>query len=130
MAHDQAGLGSMGRVVASHDGLSVEATFGKYGELLRHALRRDATVSRHANAVMRMCGHFLPRMDESGRNELLDLVTMYRHGDISIGHLLEVISDAVRHLDETYLASQTYFLLYCNTQGGVASIADALPERA
>ncbi len=130
LAHDQGRLGSMGRVVANHDGLPAEEAFDKYEKLLRGALERDATASKHANAVMRMCGHFLPRLDERSRNALLDMVAWYRHGDIPLGRLLEAVSDAVHHLDETYLAGQTYFLLYCNTQGGAASIADALPDRA
>ena len=130
MAHDQGWLGSMGRVVANHDGLPAEEAFDRYEKLLRGALGRDATASKHANAVMRMCGHFLPRLDERSRTALLDMVAGYRRGDIRLGRLLEAISNAVHHLDEAYLAGQTYFLLYCDTRGGAAGIADALPERA
>lgn len=88
VAHDQVGLGAMGRVVANHEGLSAGEAFGKYRELPGHVLGHDATVSKHANAVMRMCGHFLQKMDKRSRGALLDVASKYRRGDVPLGCLL------------------------------------------
>ena len=128
MAHDPATLRDLGRVLGNRKNLPATEVFARYGPLLSRALSCDTTVPRHANSVMRMCGHFLARLDRRSREDLLGLVGAYRRGDIQLGRLMDAISDVVYDLDETYLASQTYFLLYCDTRRGAGGLANDLRE--
>lgn len=128
MAHDPATLRELGRVLGNQENLPAIEVFARYGPLLSRALSCDTTIPRHVNSVMRMCGHFLARMDRRGREDLLGLVGEYRRGDIQLGRLMDAISDVVYDLDETYLANQTYFLLYCDTRRGAGGLANDLRE--
>ena len=128
MAHDPATLRELGRVLGNRENLPAAEVFARYGPLLSRALSCDATIPRHANSVMRMCGHFLARMDGRSRKGLLELVDGYRRGDIRLGRLMDAISEVVYDLDETYLAGQTYFLLYCDTRRGAGGLANDLRE--
>ena len=128
MAHDPTTLRELGRVLGNQENLLTAEVFARYGPLLSRALSCDTTVPRHANSVMRMCGHFLARMDRRSREDLLGLVDAYRRGDIQLGRLMDAISEVVYDLDETYLANQTYFLLYCDTRRGAGGLANDLRE--
>jgi uncharacterized protein YbgA (DUF1722 family) len=46
------------------------------------------------------------------------LLTNFKDGKISIGEILCEINPTIYRFNNTYLASQTYFLLYSNPEEG------------
>lgn len=128
MAHDQAGLAELGRMVAGWDGAGWDAFLDGYGARLKAALDQKATTKRHANAIQHMCGRLLAGTDPVARQNMLESMEAYRTGRIRLGEILSAISRVVRERDNRYLAGQTYFLLYCKPGRGILGTHPRYPR--
>ena len=60
-------------------------------------------------------------MNQHEKKMFLDLLEKYREEKITLGKLLVEIHPIIFRFDNTYLASQTYFLLYSNIAPGIFS---------
>ena len=63
---------------------------------------------------MHMFGFFSKEFSELERDKFFELLTNYKNELITIGDILAEIHPILFRFNQTYLASQTYFLLYAN----------------
>jgi uncharacterized protein YbgA (DUF1722 family) len=89
MAHNQNELKILGNIVASNKKIKFSEILEEYEKHLKVALETEPTTKTHSNVILHIFGFF--------SNEINP--TIYR-------------------FNNTYLASQTYFLLYSNPEEG------------
>lgn len=114
MARDQEGLRRMGRLVAGYRRGSLGGMLQEYGTLLESAMSSEPTPASHYNVMQHMVGHFSRYLSKRDRSQLHALLGGFRRGDAPIGAVLSEIGPLVSRFNSTYLAQQTYFLLYAD----------------
>ena len=119
MAHDQEELKKLGNIVASYKKDPFSEILENYELHLRKALEKHPTIKKHTNVIMHIIGYFSNDLDQHEKKRLFFILDKYKNKKITIGDILAEISLAVFRFNNTYLASQTYFLLYSNTQSGI-----------
>ena len=118
MSHDQIELKNLGNIVASHKKNSFSKIMKEYEEHLKKALEKKPTIKSHINVIMHIFGHFSNRLTQLEKEEFLKLSEQFRNEEINIGKILSEINPIIYRFNNTYLASQTYFLLYSDPQPG------------
>ena len=116
MAHNQEELKILGRIVASHKKISLNEIFREYETHLKIALETIPSVKTHTNVIMHIYGYFSKNLNEHERINFIDVLQRFRKEENTIGETLNEISNIIFQLNNIYLASQTYFLLYSNSQ--------------
>ena len=119
MAHDQEELKELGNIVARNKKIPFEKTLKKYEKHLKKAFDRQPTVKMHVNVIMHVFGHFSKDMSRNEKEMFLKLLEKYRNGSIDISKILVEINTVIFKFNNTYLSSQTYFLLYSDTQSEI-----------
>jgi uncharacterized protein YbgA (DUF1722 family) len=67
---------------------------------------------------MHIFGFFSKEFSHLERDKFFDLLKNYKNETITIGDILAEIHPIVFRFNKTYLAGQTYFLLYSNPANG------------
>ena len=116
MVHSQEELKILGRIVASYKKISLNEIFKEYEIHLKTALENIPSVKTHANVIMHIYGYFSKNLNQHEKNNFIDILGKFRKGKNTIGVTLNEISNMVFRFNNTYLANQTYFLLYSNSQ--------------
>ena len=116
MAHDQNELKKLGNIVASHKKISLSEIMEDYEEHLKASLEKIPTIKSHANVIMHVFGHFSKNFNQTEKEEFFKLLNQFREEKITIGNILAEINPVIYRFNSTYLASQTYFLLYADAQ--------------
>jgi len=119
MAHNQEELKLLGNLVASHKKIPLSNILDKYEEYLRIALKKEPTIKTHLNVMMHIFGYFSKYFNESEKDLFYELLRQFREGQIAIGKILSEIGPLIYRFNNTYLARQTYFLLYADTRPGI-----------
>ena len=112
MAHDQEELKILGNIVASYKKRSFLDIMEEYENHLTLALSKIPTIKTHTNVIMHIFGYFLKHLNQNEKKLFLDRLEQFREDKITLGQILLEISPIAYRFDRTYLASQTYFLLY------------------
>lgn len=112
MVHDQVELKKLGNIVASHKKIPFSELLQEYENHLKLAMEKKPTVKTHCNVIMHIFGYFLKHLDQNEKRVFLNSLGQFRDGKKTIGEILFEISPITYRFDNTYLASQTYFLLY------------------
>ena len=118
MAHDQEQLQVMGRIVASNKKIKLSEIITDYENNLKLALQSKPTIKTHSNVLMHIFGFFSKEFSDLEKAKFFELLMNYKNEEITIGSILAEIHPIVYRFNKTYLASQTYFLLYSNPQQG------------
>ena len=121
MAHDQEELEKLGHIVASYKKIPFSEILDYYEKYLEKSFEKKPTVKKHTNVLLHIFGHFSKDLRQQERKTLLDLLEQYRKENITLGKLLAEINPIIFRFDNTYLSSQTYFLLYSNIAPGFYS---------
>lgn len=116
MAHDQVELKKLGNIVASHRKIPFSELLQEYENHLKLAMDKKPTIRTHSNAIMHIFGYFLKHLDQNEKRTFLNNLDQFREGKKTIGQILLEISPITYRCDDTYLASQTYFLLYSDIE--------------
>ena len=119
MAHNQEGLKLLGNLVASHKKIPLSDILDKYEEHLKIALKKEPTTKTHLNVMMHIFGYFSKYFNQSEKDLFYELLHQFREGQITIGKILSEIGPLIYRFNNTYLARQTYFLLYADTRPGI-----------
>ena len=119
MAHDQEKLKTLGNIVASYKKISFSEILKKYEIHFRKSLENQPTIKKHSNVILHIFGFFSKNLNQFEKKIFLDIFEKYKMGIISLGEILSEIHPIIFKFDKTYLASQTYFLLYADTQEGI-----------
>ena len=118
MAHSQEQLKVLGRIVASNKKVKFSEMLVEYEKNLKLCLECQPTIKTHSNVIMHMFGFFSKEFSELERDKFFDLLKNYKNETITIGEILAEIHPIVFRFNKTYLAGQTYFLLYSNPANG------------
>ena len=111
MAHSQEQLKILGRIVASNKKTKFSDMLLDYEKNLNLCLEHQQTTKTHSNVIMHMFGFFSKEFSELERNKFFELLNNFKNDTITIGDILAEIHPILFRFNQTYLASQTYFLL-------------------
>lgn len=114
MAHSQEELKTLGRIVASNNKMNLPEILAEYEKHLNLALERIPTAKTHSNVLMHVFGFFSGEFSDLERKKFFELQENYKKGKITIGATLAEVHPITYRFNKTYLASQTYFLLYAS----------------
>ena len=118
MSHSQIELKNLGNIVASYKKNNFEEIISKYETNLKNALEIKPTNKTHSNVIMHIFGYFSKDFNQIEKEKFFELLTQFKEEKITIGQILCEINPIVFRFNNTYLASQTYFLLYSDPQPG------------
>jgi len=118
MAHNQNELKILGNIVASNKKITFSEILEEYEKHLKIALETKATTKTHSNVILHIFGFFSKNFSQQEKEKFFELLTNFKDGKISIGEVLCEIDPIIYRFNNTYLANQTYFLLYTNQQPG------------
>ena len=116
MAHNQYQLKILGNIVASNKKNQLINTLQEYEEHLKISFETGPTIKNHSNVIMHIFGYFSDKFNQQEREKYFELHAKFKNEEISIGEILSEINPTIYRFNNTYLASQTYFLLYSNLQ--------------
>lgn len=119
MAHDQEELKELGNIVASNKKIPFEEILEKYEKHLKKVFDKQPTVKMHVNVMMHIFGYFSKNFSKHEKRMFLDILEKYRNGDMTLSKILAEINPIIFRFNNTYLASQTYFLLYSDAQSEI-----------
>jgi len=118
MAHNQEQLKILGRIVASYKKIKFSEILNEYEKNLNVCLEYKPTIKTHSNVIMHIFGFFSKEFTSLEKDKFFELLKDYKNEKIKIGDILAEIHPIVFRFNKTYLASQTYFLLYANPEKG------------
>lgn len=98
----------LGRLIADARAYSIADLVEVYGRGLMQALRRRATIRKHADVLHHIVGYFRRILDQDGKKELLEVIDDYRHGLVPLTAPLTLINHYVRRYKVEYLQEQVY----------------------
>ena len=119
MAHNQEELKTLGNLVASHKKIPLLDILDKYEEHLKIALKKEPTVKSHLNVIIHIFGYFSKKFSQTEKDLFFELLRQFKEDEVDIGKILSEIHPLIYRFNNTYLASQTYFLLYSDTRPGI-----------
>jgi uncharacterized protein YbgA (DUF1722 family) len=118
MAHNQEELKVLGRIVASNKKVKLSEILNDYENNLNICLQHKPTIKTHSNVIMHIFGFFSKEFSDLEKEKFFELLKNYKDEKITIGDILAEIHPIVFRFNKTYLAAQTYFLLYANPEKG------------
>ena len=118
MAYNQEQLKILGRIVASYKKIKFSDILNEYEKNLNMCLEYKPTIKTHSNVIMHIFGFFSKEFTSLEKDKFFELLKEYKNRKIKIGDILAEIHPIVFRFNKTYLASQTYFLLYANPEKG------------
>ena len=118
MSHSQIELKNLGNIVASYKKNNFDEIISEYEKHLKMALENNPTNKTHSNVIMHIFGYFSKEFNQIEKEKFFDLLKEFKEEKITIGKILCEINPIVFRFNNTYLASQTYFLLYSDPQPG------------
>jgi uncharacterized protein YbgA (DUF1722 family) len=118
MAHNQNELKILGNIVASNKKVSFSEILTEYEKHLKISLDSVPTVKTHSNVIMHIFGFFSKKFSQLEKEQFFNLLNQFQDEKITIGNMLSEINPVIYRFNNTYLASQTYFLLYSDPGRG------------
>lgn len=116
MVHSQEELKRLGSIVANHKKKTASEIFDEYEKHLKNALEHKPTIKKHTNVIMHIFGYFSKHFIQNEKIMFFKLVDDFKKEKTTVGNILAEINPIIFRLNNIYLASQTYFLLYSDTQ--------------
>lgn len=116
MVHDQEELKIMGKLVASHKKKELSEIIKEYEMHLKLALKSNPTVKKHINVLIHIFGYFLKNLNQYEKEKCFEMLKEFREEKTELGEILAEMNPIIFRFDKTYLANQTYFLLYSTLQ--------------
>ena len=118
MAHDQNQLKILGNIVASNKKIQFSEILIEYENHLKKSFEKRPTVKTHSNVIMHIFGYFSKNFNQLEKEQFFELLKQFQEKKVTIGNILAEINPIIYRFNNTYLASQTYFLLYSDLQQG------------
>lgn len=112
MSHDQNELKILGNIVASHKRIQFSEILIEYEKHLKKSFEKEPTIKTHSNVMMHVFGYFSKNFTQLEKEQFFELLKQFQEEKITIGNILSKINPIIFKFNNTYLASQTYFLLY------------------
>lgn len=118
MAHDQNELKILGNIIASYKKVQFSEILTEYEKHLRKSFEKEPTIKTHSNVIMHIFGYFLKEFTQLEKEQFFESLKQFQEGKITIGNILAKINPMIFRFNNTYLTSQTYFLLYSELHQG------------
>ena len=115
MAHDQNELKIMGNIVAGNKKNNLTKILSDYEIHLRISLQSKPTIKKHSNVLLHIFGYFSKNFNTLEKEHYFNLLKQFQEQEITVGQFLARINPMVYKFNNTYLANQTYFLLYSDS---------------
>ncbi|MEZ4525484.1 MAG: DUF523 and DUF1722 domain-containing protein [Desulfobacterales bacterium] len=107
MAHSPEHYRIMGKIVAETSG-TLEETYAEYIRTMAEALRLKATPRKHINVLQHIMGYFKKQLSAPEKQEILELLELYRSGHIPLIVPVTLMNHFVRKYEQPYLKDQYY----------------------
>lgn len=98
----------MGKLVAQTKEIPLKELYKQYQELLMEALRLTSTPRKNANVMIHILGYFKKQLSSDEKQELLEIIDLYRQGTIPLIVPITLINHYVRKYEQPYLEDQYY----------------------
>ena len=108
LAHSQAHYRQLGVLVATAKQKSLGAVYDEYGRMFMQALTAHATEKTHANVLDHMTGYFSKQLTATEREELVQLISDFRHQLIPLIAPITMIRHYTKKYRVEYLQDQVY----------------------
>jgi uncharacterized protein YbgA (DUF1722 family)/uncharacterized protein YbbK (DUF523 family) len=108
LAHSQRHYRQLGRLVATAKQKSLAALYDEYGRVFMEALAVHATEKTHANVLDHMMGYFSKQLTATERQELVQLISDFRHQLIPLIAPITMMRHYTRKYLVEYLQGQLY----------------------
>jgi uncharacterized protein YbgA (DUF1722 family)/uncharacterized protein YbbK (DUF523 family) len=108
LAHSPTHYRAMGKLVARAKELPPGELYRQYQTLLLEGLRLKASVPKNTNVLQHMMGYFKKQLSRDEKEELLEILALYRKGHMPLIVPITLMNHYVRKYDEAYLKLQHY----------------------
>ncbi len=108
MSHQVDLARQMGKLVARAGELPAIELFEEYQQMLMKTVRTLPSVAKHINVLHHLLGYFKKNLDADEKQEMLELIEQYRHGQVPINIPITLINHFVRKYRPPYLEEQYY----------------------
>jgi len=98
----------MGKLVAHAKDLPLKELYSQYQTLLMESLRLKTTPKKNANVLQHMVGYFREQLSSDEKQELLEIIDLYRKEYVPLIVPITLIKHYVRKYDQPYLKDQYY----------------------
>jgi len=98
----------MGKLVTHAHEMPGEDVYQQYEALLMEALRLKATTKKNANVFHRLMGYFKKDLAADEKQELSEVISQYRQGQIPLLVPVTLINHYARKYNQPYLKQQYY----------------------
>ena len=98
----------MGKLVAQAKDVPPRELYQEYQRLLMEALRLKSTPKKNANVLTHILGYFKKLLSADEKQELLEIIDLYRQETIPLIVPTTLINHYVRKYDQPYLREQCY----------------------
>jgi uncharacterized protein YbgA (DUF1722 family)/uncharacterized protein YbbK (DUF523 family) len=98
----------MGKLVAQTKDFPIRELYERYQKLLMEALRLKTTPKKNTNVLTHILGYFKESLSGDEKQELLEIIDLYRQGTIPLIVPVTLINHYVRKYNQPYLKEQYY----------------------
>jgi uncharacterized protein YbgA (DUF1722 family)/uncharacterized protein YbbK (DUF523 family) len=108
LSHSPKHYQMMGKLVAQAKNLPLKELYREYQILLMESLGLKTTPKKNANVLQHMMGYFKEQLSSDEKQELLEVIDLYRKEIIPLIVPITLINHYVRKHDQPYLKKQIY----------------------
>jgi len=108
LSHNPKHYQTMGRLVAQGKSLPVIDLYLQYQSVFLEALKLKTTPKKNANVLQHMMGYFKEELTANEKQELLEVIDLYRKEYLPLIVPITLIKHYVRKYDQPYLKEQVY----------------------
>jgi uncharacterized protein YbgA (DUF1722 family) len=108
LSHSPKHYQMMGRLVAGAKDIPLEDLYQQYQDLLMESLHLKTTPKKNANVLMHMVGYFKEQLSSGEKQELTEIIDLYRNGHFPLIVPITLMNHYVRKYDQPYLKQQVY----------------------
>lgn len=98
----------MGKLVDRAKDIPLKTLYREYQGLLMEALGLKSTPKKNTNVLIRILGHLEKQLSRDEKQELLEIIALYRQGTVPLIVPITLINHYVRKYDHAYLREQYY----------------------
>ncbi len=108
LSHNPKHYQMMGKLVARAKTIPLRQLYDQYQSVLMEALQLKTTPKKNANVLQHMMGYFKDQLSPDEKQELLEIIELYRKEYLPLIVPITLIKHYVRKYDEPYLKEQNY----------------------
>jgi uncharacterized protein YbgA (DUF1722 family) len=108
LSHSPKHYQEMGKRVAHSKDLPLKDLYQQYQALFLDSLQLKTTPKKNANVLMHMMGYFKEQLSPGEKQELLEIIDLYRREVLPLIVPVTLMNHYVRKYDEPYLKEQVY----------------------